>query len=80
MWDLDIGCGSGDVTFLLGEPVGEPGEVVGRDHDDDALATARAVRPNWHCLDRHASIGAASRTCLNPWAPSTPPWTSSTEV
>lgn len=39
---LDIGCGSGDVAFLLSGLVGETGEVVGIDHDDAALATARS--------------------------------------
>ena len=39
---LDVGCGSGDVAFLLSGLVGETGEVVGIDHDDAALATARS--------------------------------------
>ena len=38
---LDVGCGSGDVSFLLRSLVGESGEVVGVDHDDRALAAAR---------------------------------------
>ncbi|AZF43776.1 hypothetical protein C4J87_3634 [Pseudomonas sp. R1-43-08] len=38
---LDVGCGTGDVSFLLSTLVGETGEVVGVDHDDNALATAR---------------------------------------
>ncbi|WP_454565575.1 methyltransferase domain-containing protein [Pseudomonas sp. AIG] len=38
---LDVGCGTGDVTFLLSTLVGETGEVVGIDRDDDALTTAR---------------------------------------
>lgn len=38
---LDVGCGSGDVTLLLSEPVGKASEVVGMDHDDNALTTAR---------------------------------------
>lgn len=39
---LDVGCGAGDVAFLLSGLVGEAGEVVGVDHDADALATARS--------------------------------------
>ncbi|MCF7554692.1 methyltransferase domain-containing protein [Pseudomonas petrae] len=39
---LDVGCGSGDVAFLLSGLVGETGEVVGIDHDYAALATARS--------------------------------------
>ncbi len=78
MWDLEVGCGSGDVTLLLSELVGELGEAAGKDHDDDALAAARAVQlalPRPPCF-----YEAASRTCLNPWAPSTPSCASSTEV
>ncbi|MBD8576039.1 methyltransferase domain-containing protein [Pseudomonas syringae] len=38
---LDVGCGTGDVSFLLSSLVGESGEVVGIDHDANALAMAR---------------------------------------
>lgn len=38
---LDVGCGVGDVAFLLSGLVGAQGEVVGIDHDAAALATAR---------------------------------------
>jgi SAM-dependent methyltransferase len=38
---LDVGCGSGDVSFLLSGLVGETGEVIGIDRDADALTTAR---------------------------------------
>ncbi|HEX8587777.1 methyltransferase domain-containing protein [Pseudomonas sp.] len=38
---LDVGCGTGDVAFLLSQRVGETGEVVGIDHDEAALAMAR---------------------------------------
>lgn len=37
---LDVGCGSGDVTFLLSSLVTKAGEVVGIDHDSSALAMA----------------------------------------
>jgi 2-polyprenyl-3-methyl-5-hydroxy-6-metoxy-1,4-benzoquinol methylase len=41
---LDIGCGSGDVTFLAADLVGPSGEVVGLDRERTAVdwATARA--------------------------------------
>lgn len=38
---LDVGCGSGDVSFLLLGLVGMTGEVVGVDHDARAIAVAR---------------------------------------
>ncbi|WP_223862869.1 class I SAM-dependent methyltransferase [Pseudomonas cannabina] len=39
---LDVGCGSGDVAFLLSDLVGSAGEIVGVDHDGAALANARS--------------------------------------
>ena len=39
---LDVGCGAGDLAFLLAELVGESGEVVGVDRAPGALAVARA--------------------------------------
>jgi ubiquinone/menaquinone biosynthesis C-methylase UbiE len=39
---LDVGCGPGDVCFLISELVGAGGSVVGVERDEDALATARA--------------------------------------
>lgn len=38
---LDVGCGSGDVSFLLCDLVGRDAEVIGVDHDAHAIATAR---------------------------------------
>ncbi|MGF6508549.1 methyltransferase domain-containing protein [Paraburkholderia sp. 32] len=38
---LDVGCGSGDVAFLLAQLVGASGTIVGVDHDPSALAVAR---------------------------------------
>ena len=38
---LDIGCGRGDVSFLLAEMVGIEGSVLGLDLDDNALKVAR---------------------------------------
>jgi SAM-dependent methyltransferase len=41
---LDVGCGSGDVAFLVAELVGQTGEVIGADRAASAVhrATARA--------------------------------------
>jgi 2-polyprenyl-3-methyl-5-hydroxy-6-metoxy-1,4-benzoquinol methylase len=41
---LDVGCGAGDVSFLLARMVGPSGAVVGVDRSEDAvtMATARA--------------------------------------
>jgi ubiquinone/menaquinone biosynthesis C-methylase UbiE len=41
---LDVGCGAGDVSFLVGELVGPEGSVVGVDIDGDALALAESRR------------------------------------
>lgn len=38
---LDVGCGPGDVSFLLSEVVGAGGSVVGVERDEEALARAR---------------------------------------
>ena len=38
---LDIGCGAGDVTFVVADLVGPDGSVVGVDRSPDALARAR---------------------------------------
>jgi SAM-dependent methyltransferase len=38
---LDVGCGPGDVSFLVSELVGRSGSVVGIERDEEALSTAR---------------------------------------
>lgn len=38
---LDIGCGTGEVTFLIAELVGGSGEVLGIDSNGEAIAKAR---------------------------------------
>lgn len=38
---LDVGCGPGDVSFLVYELVGQEGSVVGVERDEQAVATAR---------------------------------------
>lgn len=35
---LDVGCGSGDVAFMLSSLVTDVGEVIGVDHDSNALS------------------------------------------
>jgi len=39
---LDLGCGAGDVTFLVAELVGPAGNVIGIDKSGQAIETARA--------------------------------------
>ena len=39
---LDVGCGPGDVSFLVSELVGRDGSVIAIERDRDAVATARA--------------------------------------
>lgn len=39
---LDVGCGAGDVSFLLARMVGPLGAVVGVDRSEDAVAMANA--------------------------------------
>lgn len=43
---LDVGCGSGDVTFLTAEIVGDQGEVIGFDTNEAALAIAQSAAVN----------------------------------
>jgi ubiquinone/menaquinone biosynthesis C-methylase UbiE len=38
---LDVGCGPGDVSFLVSELVGAEGSVVGVERDEQAVAAAR---------------------------------------
>lgn len=40
--DIGCGCGSGDVSFMLAQLVGEQGQVVGVDRDGHALSMARS--------------------------------------
>ena len=44
MYVLDVGCGVGDVSFLLSEIVGEAGSAMGVDVDRGALEVAEARR------------------------------------
>jgi len=39
---LDVGCGAGDVSFLLARMVGPSGAVVGLDRSEDAVSMANA--------------------------------------
>ena len=38
---MDVGCGPGDVSFLVSDLVGGSGSVIGVERDEGALATAR---------------------------------------
>jgi ubiquinone/menaquinone biosynthesis C-methylase UbiE len=38
---LDIGCGNGEVSFLVSKIIGESGKVVGVDIDNQAITNAR---------------------------------------
>lgn len=44
---LDIGCGNGDVSFLVAKLVGQTGQVLGIDRDEPSVETARS-RVNQH--------------------------------
>jgi ubiquinone/menaquinone biosynthesis C-methylase UbiE len=49
---IDIGCGPGVITRLLGEYIGPIGKVTGVDISDDLLETARKLKLNtteFHC-------------------------------
>jgi ubiquinone/menaquinone biosynthesis C-methylase UbiE len=45
---LDVGCGSGDLSIMASELMGDSGEVVGFDISDDAIATARNAANEKH--------------------------------
>lgn len=42
---LDVGCGNGDLSRIMAALVSRSGEVVSIDRSEEALASARAVRP-----------------------------------
>lgn len=50
---LDIACGTGALTGLLADLVGNDGRVVGLDFDPDMVEVARSIRPDleWHVAD-----------------------------
>src|SRR5258708_7601290 len=50
---LDIGCGTGDVSMLLAEAVGDTGRVVAFDREARALETARprALAAGWRQIE-----------------------------
>jgi ubiquinone/menaquinone biosynthesis C-methylase UbiE len=63
---LDVGCGLGDVTRLLGERVGPSGRVVGIDLSERLIAEARRRTPQSGPIDFQA--GNAERL---PWPANT---------
>lgn len=46
---VDIGCGNGEVTFLVARLVGKSGTVVGVDRDEHAIATAKKRAEELQC-------------------------------
>jgi FkbM family methyltransferase len=48
---LDVGCGSGDVSIMAAEMVGNSGQVVGFDISENALSIARSA-----VKEKHISI------------------------
>jgi ubiquinone/menaquinone biosynthesis C-methylase UbiE len=46
---IDIGCGNGEVSFLVSKLVGESGEVVGVDLDNQAITAARKRSEESEC-------------------------------
>jgi ubiquinone/menaquinone biosynthesis C-methylase UbiE len=50
---LDIGCGAGDVSFLLAKAVGDTGSVVAFDRESRAIemAKARALAAGYHQIE-----------------------------
>lgn len=56
---LDVGCGIGDVSFLVSEIVGRVGSVLGIDLDGGALGLAQPddVPPMWRCEAPEAGDG-----------------------
>ena len=53
---LDVGCGSGDVTFMLSRLVTATGEVTGIDHDSHALSLAHERKAALGLKDQPAFI------------------------
>jgi ubiquinone/menaquinone biosynthesis C-methylase UbiE len=58
---LDIGCGSGDVSRLAAQTVGESGWVVGIDRDEGSVRSARARTPADSYPNVSFEIGHAAR-------------------
>lgn len=54
---LDVGCGSGDVSFLLAKLVGEGGQVLGIDQDGPSLVRARERARQLHLTNITFSQG-----------------------
>lgn len=53
---LDVGCGYGDVTFMLSGLVTATGEVIGIDHDTNALNIARERQATFDKFDQTTFI------------------------
>ena len=59
---LDVGCGPGDVSFLLSELVGAGGSVVGVERDEQALERARQRRPSLNFTTSSSCPGTFARS------------------
>jgi ubiquinone/menaquinone biosynthesis C-methylase UbiE len=67
---LDIGCGTGDVSMLLAEAVGEAGSVVAFDRETRAIDVAKTRA---HAAGFRASNLSSHRTILFPGVPHSMP-------
>src|ERR1700686_5227973 len=56
---LDVGCGLGDVSFLVAGMVGPENSVVGVDLDTEALSSRRSDAPQRRPQTSSAPIGSA---------------------
>lgn len=54
---LDLGCGNGDVTFLLSDYVGTDGLIVGIDRSENAIATAKNKAKEFGLTNLHFYVG-----------------------
>jgi SAM-dependent methyltransferase len=57
---LDVGCGTGDVSFLAARMVGPSGQVIGLDRAPEAVATAQRRAQNLELPNTRFVVGDAS--------------------
>lgn len=57
---LDVGCGTGDVSFLAARLVGPSGQVIGLDRAPKAVATAQRRAQNLELTNTRFVVGEAS--------------------
>jgi 2-polyprenyl-3-methyl-5-hydroxy-6-metoxy-1,4-benzoquinol methylase len=61
---LDVGCGSGDVSFLVARMVGPTGQVVGVDQSPIAVETARQRAQDMHVSHARFLVGDVSEDAV----------------